>query len=248
MKEELFTEMEDIVLPEEEHELADQGLMHAETPSETIVDNGAATDGPTQKLAEVNGAQESMRLSEPVKLAKDEETFNTKSCVSSLISASSTELQEVTTNGPAPTIEKGATMEDNDWESLISFSEADETREFTMDITAPDSNEEVSLEQPTVTRKMEAEVSDPIMPVDTTSYLDERGEFVPSKITIFEDPIEQEVVPIFRTRGRESLDNQVIFSIPTEKELTGSPPKRPISSLDEQENVHPVTLKISDAI
>ena len=249
LKEELFAKIEGGVTPEEENEPEDEELVPPETvPGEAVVEEAFMeepnTAMPEPEQEEKTGDTQGLtQISQLVTLPQHDEVLDTETPVSPSIPHSPQELCAIV---PAPSIETGATMDD--WESLISFSEADETGEFAMDTDAPDSNEGMSLEQLKSTAMFDDEAPDAIVTAGVESCLDEMGEFVPSTITIFEDPCQQEDIPSSSgTRGRESLNNQVIFSLPTEKELTGSPPKRQISSLYDQENVPPMSLDPSDS-
>lgn len=244
MKDELFMEMEDSMIPDEEIQPGDDELLHSETVPDAFVGadsmDGANVDAAEQEAT--HGIEDSLQISESEKRL---EGPTVESSLSPSITPSHAELQEITETVSILAIENGVNNDD-DWESLISFSEADETREFKMNTNAPDSNE-MSLGQPAKAIVVEADAPDAITDADIMTCLDERGEFVSPKIAIFQDGTGQEDAVISRHRGRESLDNQVIFSLPTEKTLFGSPPKRQISSLDEQENVLN-SLKVSDAI
>ena len=237
MKEELFTETEDDVLsalPAEEADLINEALLFTESVSGNTNVSDFAAELARPQLDDRNDIQDPMQISESTNLSHSNEK---ESSPSPSISPFPIESQEAAENAPAPAIEDRA-IADDDWESLISFSEVDETRELTMDTTALDSNEDMSVLENTGTRMIDGQGSEVVMTGEVTGCLDEAEGFGPSKILIFHDPSDPEGATSSRIHGRESLDNQVIFSIPSKKETTGSPPKRQIA-LDEQENVRP---------
>jgi hypothetical protein len=133
-------------------------------------------------------------------------------------------------------IEAEALVEDDqeDWESLISYSEAGDNTVDQSSVQA----QYISLDGEILPTDETEEMNDnPIVlsPIDTVD-LDEIGQFVSPAINFFEDPSETDQ-PTVQTRL--SLDSTTILSFSTHQNLVTSPPKRQSSALDQLDNVPP---------
>jgi len=151
-----------------------------------------------------------------------------------------------------------STTEENtdqdDVESLISFSEAEDTiasgpEERIGDVQIPLGE---ALQDALMASNEEAEgkvdirsqPNEYITPNDTVG-VNEMGDFVAPEINFFEDAITEDNRSIRNEQPRLALDNLVIFSLPTKQARITSPPKRQIS-LNEQNNVKfPVTTSLT---
>lgn len=238
MKEELFAEMEDDVI------LDEGGSPATESMHEDAFVKGIRTkesNEVTELDTKTNNTPDLPQVSEPVTLPQDNETVDGKNPElesSFILPGRSSEFPTIV-DVQSNEVEEGM---NDDWEDLISYSEIDETKEFGLDNKEYDSNDML----PGLTdSRLDRQISNALLTAGATHGLDEMGEIVSSKITIFEDLLEEKDLPV--TRERESLDGQAIFSIPQEKDLISSPPKRQISSLYEQENVLLLCSDLSDA-
>lgn len=132
----------------------------------------------------------------------------------------------------------------DDWESLISFSEAEDTVASRLDEQTHDmqipleqslnnnvlvANKEIRTENEVCSQPNENFTS------NDTIGVNEMGECVAREIKMFEDAVTEDVLPV-QNEPRLSLDSTVIFSLPAEQALVTSPPKRQIS-LNEKSNV-----------
>jgi hypothetical protein len=129
---------------------------------------------------------------------------------------------------------------DNDLESLISFSEADDTidvgkmdrsiasiptKEATIDGTVEFAAEEIPVSL------------DERLTPNASVGVNEMGEFVAPDINIFVDPVSiQENKPQSET-VRLSMDTNVIFKFSLDQDIIKSPPKRQTSALAQQDDV-----------
>lgn len=134
-------------------------------------------------------------------------------------------------------IESEILIEDDqdEWESLISYSEAEEDDT----IEHPTANDRgTSSEQETLPAGDVEETNEhPMIPSpNNTVGIDEMGQFAAPQFNFFEDPPE----PDQPVQTRLSLDNTAILSFPTEQNLVTSPPKRQISALNQLDNVFPI--------
>jgi len=134
-------------------------------------------------------------------------------------------------------------------ESLISFSEADDT----IEIHDKTNVAQKSFEQTKQTEAGEEPVghetpSDKNITPNDTVGINEMGDFVTPEINFFEDTImENKGVPQ-TANERLSLDNTAIFSFPANQTLVTSPPKRQITALNEpNNNVFPFPPKFSNS-
>lgn len=122
----------------------------------------------------------------------------------------------------------------DEWESLISYSEAEDN---TIDHTTAN-DRGASSEQDTLPAGDVEETN--VLPVvpspNDTIGIDEMGQFAAPLFNFFEDPSEPDQ-PVVQTRL--SLDNTAILPFPTEQNLVTSPPKRQISALNQLDNVTP---------
>ena len=137
---------------------------------------------------------------------------------------------------PTAPIEAEALVEDDqdDWESLISYSEAEDN---TVDQPSLRAQRISSDGEILPTDEIEEMNDKPVVPspIDTVG-LDEMGQFVTPEINFFEDPSETDQ-PTVQTRL--SLDNTTILSFSTHQNLVTSPPKRQSSALNQLDNVPP---------
>jgi hypothetical protein len=133
-------------------------------------------------------------------------------------------------------IEFEALVEDDqdDWESLISYSEAEDNTVDQLSVQAPHISSDGEILPTDETEEMNDRPVVP-SPIDTVG-LDEIGQFVAPQINFFEDPSERDQ-PTVQTRL--SLDSTTILSFSTHQNLVTSPPKRQSSALDQLDNVPP---------
>lgn len=246
MKEELFTETENAVVSDKDRSHPeDEQPPTLESMHDDAFAKGSGTEesneGTVEQDGKTNDIQDLPQVSEPFTIPQDNEIVdreNTDLESSSSLLGRSIEVPTVV-DVQSDEVEEGM---DVDWEDLISYSEIDETKELAFDNIELDSNE--LLLEPTDSR-LDTKVSIAGSTAGATNGLDEMGEIVSTEMAIFEDIPEEKDLPV--TQERQSLDNQVIFSIPPEKDLISSPPKRQISLLYEQENVH-ICSDLSDAM
>jgi hypothetical protein len=139
-----------------------------------------------------------------------------------------------------------------DWDSLISFSEADDTAlldaEPAHDMQIPlgpsikYATEEMNSQEMDADEDLSVTVPHQyaVNTVPTLDGLDGTGRVVDKDIQIFEDaPMDD--IHVQTASARQSLDNNsVIFSFPKEQTLVTSPPKRPVSEFNQQDNVLPI--------
>jgi hypothetical protein len=138
--------------------------------------------------------------------------------------------------------------DDEDWESLISFSEAensategdlgDQTRnvQILAGHSAKDAQETIISEEVYATEEIAGQLLESITPNDTVGT-NEIGQFVTPEINFFEDTITTDDLPTQNDNKTLSHDNTIMFCVSTEQALITSPPKRQISSLNQQDNV-----------
>ena len=245
MKEELFAETENVVIPDKDGSCSeDEQLPATDSMHEDALVTGIRTEESkeaTELDTETNNTQALPQISKPVTIPQNTETVDSGN--PELESSFSLPVQ----SSEFPTIVDVQTNEveqemDDDWEDLITYSEIDETKEFGLDDKEQESKEILVGES--TNSRLDREDSNAVLTAGTTNGLDEMEEIVSSKITIFEELPEAKNLPV--TQERESLSSQVIFSIPQEKDLISSPPKRQISSSYEQENVHLPCSDLSD--
>ena len=135
-------------------------------------------------------------------------------------------------------IESRAAVEDDqdEWESLISYSEAEDNS-----IDHATTNDQSSASEHDILRVADIEEmhEDPVVPSPgDTIGMNEVGEFVAPQFNLFEDTSDSEQ-PAIKTRL--SLDSTTTLSFPTEQNLITSPPKRQISALVQLDNVFPLS-------
>jgi hypothetical protein len=135
-----------------------------------------------------------------------------------------------------------------DWESLISFSEAGDTSaeydlsEQTHDMQIPigqsirEALEDI-IDQDTEDEGVftETQAKGESVPNDTVG-LNENGQFVSPEINFFRDGTESKTSNDMK---RLSLDNAAIFSFSAEQALITSPPKRDFSSISQPDKALP---------
>ena len=134
----------------------------------------------------------------------------------------------------------------DDWESLISFSEAEDTIAGRLDGQTHDrqipleqslnSNSLVTSKEIRTENEVCSQPNENVTPNDTVG-INEMGECVAREIKVFEDAITEDDLPIQNEQPRLSLDSTVIFSLPAEQALITSPPKRQVS-LNKENNVN----------
>ena len=134
----------------------------------------------------------------------------------------------------------------DDSESLISFSEAEDTIACRLDEQIHDVQIplELFLKNNSLATREETKAyndnckqpNENVTPNDTVG-VNEFGDFVAPEIKFFEDAVTEDDLTRQNEQPRLSLDNVVIFSLPTEQGLLSSPPKRQIS-LNEEKNVN----------
>ena len=134
----------------------------------------------------------------------------------------------------------------DDLQSLISFSEAEDTiacrlDEQTYDVQIPlelflKNNSLATREETKADNENCKQPNENVTPNDTVG-VNEFGDFVAPEINFFEDAVTEDDLTIQNEQPRLSLDNVVIFSLTTEQALLTSPPKRQIS-LNEEKNVN----------
>jgi hypothetical protein len=142
------------------------------------------------------------------------------------------------------------TVVDDDWESLISFSEADDTigveninaEEDNVQNPMEPSGQEAEQNMGTSKTELSSLPSEEKPTPAATVGINEVGEFVSAEIKFFEDAVETDEVPVQNGNPRESLGNNVTFSVPPEQALIKSPPKRHLSSSSQQDTVHPYAI------
>jgi hypothetical protein len=235
MKEEIFIVDEDEVAMAEEDEdedimtlpgrMPDDGIEENQLPAPESVDESqyAMTASPSKSILEnvterplVIVAQNSVDVTiGPEQGPTDEMDANAKT----------------TTTAP---IEAEALVEDDqdDWESLISYSEAEDNMVDQLSVQAQHISSDGEILPTDETEEMNDRPMVP-SPVDTVG-LDEIGQFVTPEINFFEDPSETDQ-PTVQTRL--SLDSTTILSFSTHQNLVTSPPKRQSSALNHLENV-----------
>lgn len=133
--------------------------------------------------------------------------------------------------------------DDEDWESLISFSEAEDTTpdqdldDQTHDMQMPVGQSiKSALEAMADDEEFSSRLNENVTP-NYTVGINEIGQFVVPEINFFEDAINSSGLPLQNDWPRLSLDNTVIVSFPLEQALIPSPPKRQIPSVKQQDNV-----------
>ena len=138
---------------------------------------------------------------------------------------------------------------DDDWQSLISFSEADDTTadnnfeaEFDRQIPLEPEVKDTSQDPDAQTMdademRLDSQPSNEQPSPRTTVGINEMGQFVAGEIKLFEDCIDTDDIPVPKGNSRESLDNTITFSFPAEQALITSPPKRHLSSWIQQDYV-----------
>ena len=129
---------------------------------------------------------------------------------------------------------------DQDLESLISFSEADditvdqdlEVQVETTQVSIEQASQDTAIasEEPDVEGKVSSQATENITPSDSVG-INEIGQFVTPEINIFEDPTATDESS---AKNNQTLDGSVIFCFSAQQALITSPPKRQIFS---QENV-----------
>ena len=136
-------------------------------------------------------------------------------------------------------------VDQDDLQSLISFSEAEDTIAGRLDEQTQDAhihleqslNNSLSTSEETQADNEDCWQQNENVPPNDTVRVNEIGDFVVPEIKFFEDAIVEDDLPIQNEQSRLSLDNTFIFSLPTEQALITSPPKRQIS-LNEENNVN----------
>jgi hypothetical protein len=146
-------------------------------------------------------------------------------------------------------------MDDEDWESLISFSEAensategdidDQTKNVQI-LVGQDAQKIIISEEVYAAEEIASQSLESITQSDTVG-INEIGQFVTPEINFFEDAITTDDLPTQSDNKALSHDNTVIFCVSTEQALITSTPKRQISSLNQQDNVS-LNSKIPDLI
>lgn len=128
---------------------------------------------------------------------------------------------------------------DHDLDSLISFSEADDT----IINQIPDEGGRNSLhptEEDIASKELNAEemsgAHDEIPNPSNSFGVDEKGEFVIENIKISEDPPSADEEAVGKDANRLSMDGNVIFKFNFEQEIISSPPKRQISAVSQADN------------
>jgi len=139
-------------------------------------------------------------------------------------------------------IDEPAEMEDDDSESLISYSEAEVTVETATLEDIQHVNDPlahsvtVAIDNFVQITSEEAEMTalpNFVASADTVG-IDETGQFTAPAIHILEDQVPSDNLPMLR----QSLDHSVLFSVSTEQIIFPSPPKRQLSICHE-DNVAP---------
>ena len=136
---------------------------------------------------------------------------------SALVRDTVEESIHVSSDDDGLTIDEPAKLEDEDSQSLISYSEA----EITMETAIVENIQEVDVR----TDFGEVEGTDLVTPADTVD-VHETDQFIVPTVHISEGQIPSDNLPM----SRQSLDNSVIFSFSTEQIVIPSPPKTQISA------------------
>ena len=148
-----------------------------------------------------------------------------------------------TTFKTIPCSEENANRDDS--ESLISFSEAEDTITGPLDeqthhaqipLGQPLNNNTLATSEESAYDELCRQQGENVTPNDIVG-VNPMGEFVAPEIKFFKDAITEDDLAIQNEQPRLSLDNTVIFSLPTEQGLITSPPKRQIS-INEENNVN----------
>jgi hypothetical protein len=262
MKEEIFLESEDVLENGDDGDVSDvdvdimtvedeagveemcpEALEPIVPPSEQIQQEPIPADEVSEDPEQENPSQ----LSQDVIGCENENTTVPKN-----ISPPPVELQNEVVAEEEPLSYHHMSGADDDWQSLISFSEADDTTadnnfevetfegQLPLELAVKDTSQDPVIDAGEILLDCQPSKGQPSP--RTTVGINEFGQFVAADIQLFEECIDTDDIPLSNGNSRESLDNTVTLSFPAEQALITSPPKRQLSSLIQSDFVCPLTF------